>query len=94
MRRAVRAAIVLTCALSGLAVTAPAYAANGLVAAYSMDQGSGTSVPDASGTGNNGTITGATWTTAGRFGGALSFNGSGNLVTVPDSASLVCAPSA
>src|SRR5262245_44994568 len=88
MRRAVRAAIVLTFAVTGLAVTAPAYAANGLVAAYSMDQGSGTSVPDVSGTGNNGTITGATWTTSGRFGGALSFNGNGNLVSVPDSNSL------
>ena len=88
MRRAARAAILLTFALSGLAVAAPAQAANGLVAAYSMDQGSGTSLPDVSGTGNNGTITGATWTAAGRFGGALSFNGNGNLVTVPDSNSL------
>ena len=31
---------------------------------------------DASGNGNLGTITGATWTTAGRHGNALSFNGS------------------
>ncbi len=34
----------------------------GLVAAYSFDQGSGTAAPDASGTGNNGTLTnGPTW---------------------------------
>ena len=71
---------------SGLAVDA--LAANGLVAAYSMDQGSGASLADVSGTSNNGTISGATWSAAGKFGSALSFNGSGNIVTVPDSASL------
>jgi fibronectin type 3 domain-containing protein len=88
MRRIARAGLFLTLALGGLAIAAPARAATGLVAAYSMDQGSGTALPDVSGTGNNGTITGATWTTAGRFGSALSFNGNGNLVTVPDSNSL------
>ena len=41
-----------------------------------MDQGSGTTLADLSGNGNAGTISGATWATAGRFGGALSFNGS------------------
>ena len=61
---------------------------SGLVAAYSMDQGSGTSLPDLSGTGNNGTISGATWSTSGRFGSALSFNGTSSIVTVPDSSSL------
>ena len=71
---------------SGLA--ADALAATGLVAAYSMDQGSGTSLPDVSGTGNNGAISGATWAATGKFGSALSFNGSSNIVTVPDSASL------
>ena len=61
---------------------------SGLVAAYSMDQGSGTSLPDLSGTGNNGTISGATWSTSGRFGSALSFNGTSSIVNVPDSSSL------
>src|SRR5262245_30616145 len=46
-----------------------------LVAAYSFDQGAGTTVADASGIGNTGTISGATWTTSGKFGNALSFNG-------------------
>jgi hypothetical protein len=59
-------------------------APSGLVAAYSFDEGSGTIVTDASGNGNGGTITGASWTTAGRFGSALSFNGSSNMVTVND----------
>ena len=62
--------------------------AAGLVAAYSFDQGSGSTVTDASGNNNTGTITGATWTTAGRFGGALTFNGTSAMVTVPNAASL------
>jgi hypothetical protein len=61
--------------------------AGGLVAAYNFDQGSGTVLTDVSGRGNNGTITGATWNT-GRTGGALSFNGTSNLVTVADNATL------
>jgi fibronectin type 3 domain-containing protein len=60
----------------------------GLVAAYSFDAGSGTTVADLSGNGNTGTLTNATWTTAGHTAGALSFNGTNALVTVPDSASL------
>ena len=38
--------------------------------------------------GNAGTTSNTAWSTAGRFGGALSFNGTNALVTVPDSASL------
>src|SRR5215467_13558651 len=63
-------------------------ATTGLVAAYGFDEGSGTTVTDASGNGNNGTITNATWATAGKFGKALSFNGSNARVTIPDAASL------
>ena len=60
----------------------------GQVAAYSFDEGAGTSVADASGSGNGGSIGTATWSTAGKYGNALSFNGSGARVTVPDSSSL------
>jgi hypothetical protein len=60
----------------------------GLVAAYGFDEASGAVVTDASGAGNTGTITGATRTASGRFGGALVFGGTGNWVTVNDSASL------
>ena len=49
--------------------------APGLVAAYGFDEGSGTTVTDASGNGNNGTITNATWATTGKYGKALQFNG-------------------
>src|SRR5689334_14830732 len=63
-------------------------ASTGLVAAYAFNEGSGASVTDSSGNGNNGSISGATWTTAGKFGGALSFNGTSSLVVIKDSASL------
>ena len=43
---------------------------------------------DASGNGNNGTIGGATWTTSGKYGNALVFNGTSALVTINNSASL------
>ena len=56
--------------------------APGLVAAYSFNEGSGTQVGDASGTGHVGAISGATWSTQGKFGGALSFDGVNDWVTV------------
>jgi hypothetical protein len=61
---------------------------SGLVAAYNFDAGSGTTLADASGNGNNGTIANGTWSTAGHTAGALSFNGTSTSVTVADSASL------
>jgi hypothetical protein len=63
-------------------------ATSGLVAAYGFDEGSGTTVTDASGNGNNGTVANTTWSTAGKYGGALSFNGTSSRVTIPDSTSL------
>jgi len=59
----------------GLGGPAGAVAPAGLVAAYSFDEGAGTTVTDASGNTHVGTILGATWTPSGRYGGALSFNG-------------------
>ena len=60
-----------------------------LVAAYNFDEGSGSVLYDVSGNGNNGVVSNATWSKQGKFGGALSFNGSlGSWVTVTDSASL------
>ncbi|MEI2771042.1 MAG: PKD domain-containing protein [Candidatus Competibacter sp.] len=71
-----------------ITVSAASASTDGLVAAYNFEEASGNTVVDASGNGNHGTINGATWTTAGKFGSALSFNGTSNLVTVNDSASL------
>ena len=63
-------------------------ATQGLVAAYAFNEGTGTTVNDSSGNGNNGTITNATWTTSGKYSDALVFNGTSALVTIPDAASL------
>src|SRR5947208_4131388 len=68
--------------------SSPARAQTGLVAAYSFDEGAGTTVADASGNGNTGTINGATWTTAGRYGSALVFDGTSTSVTVANAGSL------
>ena len=63
-------------------------AATGLVAAYAFQEGGGTTTADASGNGNPGAIGTATWTTQGKFGNALSFNGTNAKVTIPDAPSL------
>jgi hypothetical protein len=55
-----------------------------LVAAYNFNEGSGTTVTDASGHNNTGTIRSAKWTTEGKFGNGLVFNGTNALVTIPD----------
>ena len=63
-------------------------ATTGLVAAYPFSEGSGTAVGDASGTGNSGTTSNTTWSAAGKYGGALSFNGTSARVNIPNSSSL------
>jgi chitodextrinase len=60
----------------------------GLVAAYSFNEGAGTTVIDSSGQGNTGTITNATWTSSGKYGSAMVFNGTNAWVTISDAASL------
>ena len=57
------------------------------MAAFGFDEGSGTTVGSAVGA-LSGTISGASWSTAGKFGNALSFNGTNSWVTVADDASL------
>ena len=61
----------------------------GLVAAYSFNEATGTSAVDASGKNNVGTLAGgAKWSLQGKHGGAISFDGVDDLVSVADSASL------
>src|SRR5437762_280433 len=64
-----------------------AVTAVGLVAGYTFDEGSGTAAPDVSVYGNVGTISGAAWTSPGKFSNALTFDGT-DWVTVNDSDSL------
>jgi hypothetical protein len=81
--------IVALLTLTATLLARPAVAQSvGLKAAYGFNEGSGTAVNDASGNGNGGTISGATWTSQGRFGNALQFDGTSALVNVPDSPSL------
>ena len=78
-RRWVRLGVAAAICLSALVVPTTAWAdppAPALVAAYAFDEGTGGVAIDASGNGHFGTISGATWAN-GRYGGALSFDGSG-----------------
>lgn len=59
-------------------------ASNGLVAAYSYDEGAGAAAADASASNNTGAVSGAAWSTACRIGKCLSFNGAGSFVESPD----------
>src|SRR5262249_11665476 len=65
--------------------TAPAL--TGPVAAYSLNENSGTLAGDSSGNSNTGNISGASWS-SGKFGNALSFDGVSSAVMVNDSSSL------
>jgi hypothetical protein len=60
----------------------PRSLADGLVAHWTFDEGTGAVVGDHSGNGHHGQLTGGTWITEGRFGGALDLV-TGNFVTVP-----------
>ena len=64
-------------------------ASTALVAALGLNEGSGLSVVDSSGRGNGGSLAGgALWSTSGRFGSAVSFDGVDDVVSVPDANSL------
>ena len=91
-RRSARQPIVALLAVAAMAyaltsISATPAATPGLVAAFAFDEGSGSTVSDGSGSGNNGSVANTSWV-AGKYGQALSFNGTSSRVTVPDSASL------
>jgi PKD repeat protein len=58
---------------------------SGLVAAYGLNEGSGATTTDNSGNGHTGSISGASWTSSGKYGNALSFDGQNDWITVADS---------
>src|SRR5467141_1731803 len=57
-------------------------------ATYGLNEGSGNTTADDSGNANMGTLSGPSWTTAGRYGYALSFNGTNAYVEAANSNSL------
>jgi glucose/arabinose dehydrogenase len=61
---------------------------SGLVLAFGFEETAGTTATDSSSAKNNGTINGATSNASGKFGRALSFDGTNDRVDVPDAASL------
>ena len=71
----------------GLASQARA-ATPGLVAAYAFSESAGTTTADQSGKNHTGTLSNVARTTSGRYGRALSFNGTSSIVRVADAADL------
>ena len=61
---------------------------DGLVLYYPFSTNAGAVAVDHSGTGNNGTVYGATFSTNGRFGCAYEFDGSNDYIRIPASASM------
>src|SRR6185503_18047140 len=57
---------------------------SGLVAAYGFEEGGGATTADSSGNNLAGSLAGTAWVTTGKFGKALSFNGSSSIVSIPD----------
>ena len=74
--------LALFAMLPGVRPAWSAAQAGDLVAAYSFNEGSGTGVADASGNGNAGVVQGAVWSSAGKFGGALSGHETASGLTV------------
>ena len=70
--------------MGGRPAAGDATTANAAVA-YGFDEGSGSAVSDASPNGRTGSVVSATWTASGRFGDALSFNGSSSRVVTTSS---------
>jgi Concanavalin A-like lectin/glucanases superfamily/Bacterial Ig domain len=62
---------------------------NNLVAAYGFNENTGTTANDNSGNNNTGTLTnGPTWSPSGKFGAAILFDGTNDLVNINSSTSL------
>ena len=66
----------------------PLFNSTGLVGYWKFDEGSGASVVDSSGTGNNGVVSLATWMSQGKVGGALDFTPGAGFIDIPHNSSL------
>jgi hypothetical protein len=82
------ALVVAAVLVTGRSSRSVAQSAPGLVAAYGFNEGTGVAASDLSGNNLTGTLVGATWTTSGKFGKALSFNGSSSYVDLGNPAAL------
>jgi len=76
--------IMIGCVLSVHRVEA----SSGLVGSWSFDEGTGTSVHDSSGNGNNGTLMNAPVWSTGKYGDALTFDGIYDYVEIPHNETL------
>jgi len=81
------AVVLLGLVLVLLASPGASSATESPVAAYSFDEGKGEIARDSYG-GHDGTLDGAEWIEAGKYGAALRFDGEGDIVTIPDSGEL------
>jgi hypothetical protein len=85
----VAACVVALGCLFGLSLPASSLTAPLLVAAYNFNEGTGSLLTDVSGQNNHGTLTnGPVWAAAGKYGGALTFDGKNDLVSIGDHSSL------
>ena len=83
--------VTITATLNGSSTSASLNlqsSTNTLAAAYAFDEGTGSTTVDDSGNGNTGQIHGATWTSKGKHGKALSFDGKSSYVDVGNGSSL------
>src|SRR5689334_513958 len=79
---------LLAACFAVLAVPSSVFAAPGLIAGYGFSEGQGNATADASGNGLNGTlVAGPTWS-AGKNGGALSFDGAAAYVDLGNPSAL------
>jgi len=85
--RCVAASATFAVAL-GMLASAPLAQPAGPIAAYAFDEGTSTVAGDTSGNLHAGTVTGATWTSQGRFGNALAFDGINDSIAIGDAAGL------
>src|SRR3954467_2232968 len=80
-----RFVLVVVLILASLALSpALARATTNPVAAYGFEDASATVAGDSSDYGNNGTVQGGATRAAGKFGNAINFDGSNDIVKIPD----------
>jgi chitodextrinase len=74
---------------SAFSNVATATAQSGLAAAFAFGEGSGTTLFDSSSSGTTGIVKGASWTSSGKYGNALSFDGVSNYVDLGRPSALI-----